>query len=291
MGQRVVVVGAGGQLGRQLVEAFTAARHEVTSLGHAQLDLTDPAAGEVVASLEPEIVVNAAAWTDVDGCARDPDRAMLLNAVAPGRMAGGAARAGALFVQISTNEVFDGSASAPYADDDPPSPINPYGASKLAGERAVADAAPRHLIVRTAWLFGPGGTNFVTKILAAADRAASSGDVLRVVEDEWGNPTWTPTLAAAIQRLATRDSPVGVVHAVGEPATSRLSWAEVAVAAARPGTKIEPTSLASFVRPSTVPPRAVLLASTGVARFGWENETRTYARSLAARVTSEELPG
>ena len=290
MSQRVLVVGAAGQLGRQLVTAFTTAGHEVVSVTRAQLDLSDPAAGEVVAALEPEIVVNAAAWTDVDGCARSPERAMLLNGVAPGRMAGGAARAGALFVQISTNEVFDGNAAAPYEEDDPPSPINPYGASKLAGERAVAEAASRHLIVRTAWLFGPGGTNFVTKILAAADRASTSGDAVRVVEDEWGNPTWTPTLAAAIAGLATGESPRGIVHAVGEPATSRLNWAQAALAAARPEVVAEATTLDSFARASTVPRRAVLQPSVGLPHLGWHDETRTYALSLAAGAPSEVLP-
>ena len=281
MSHRVVVVGAGGQLGRQLVGAFTTAGHDVVSLDRVQLDLSDPAAGEVVASLEPQIVVNAAAWTDVDACARNPDRAMLLNGVAPGRMAGGAARAGALFVQVSTNEVFDGTAATAYAADDPPNPVNPYGASKLAGERAVAEAAPRHLIVRTAWLFGPGGTNFVTKILAAADRAASSGEPLRVVEDEWGNPTWTPALAAAIEGAATSDRPSGIVHLAGEPAASRLDWARVAVEAGRRGMRVEPTSRAAFPRASTVPPRAVLHSTAGLPPLTWEEETRAYAASLA----------
>jgi dTDP-4-dehydrorhamnose reductase len=287
---RVVVVGAGGQLGRQLVDAFTVAGHEVIGLGHAQLDLSDPAAGEVIASLEPEIVVNAAAWTDVDACARNPDRAMLLNGVAPGRMAGGAARAGALFVQLSTNEVFDGTASSPYTEDDVPSPANPYGASKLAGEQAVAEAAPRHLIVRTAWLFGPGGTNFVTKILAAADRAVSSGEPLRVVADEWGNPTWTPTLAAAIEGLATRDVASGILHAVGEPATSRLGWARAVLAAARPGVVVEATTLAHFPRPSMVPLRAILRSTDGLPPLAWADEARIYARSLPAAVSTEALP-
>jgi dTDP-4-dehydrorhamnose reductase len=281
MSHRVVVVGASGQLGRQLVDAFTTAGHEVVSVGRAQLDLSDPAAGEVVASLEPQIVVNAAAWTDVDACARNPDRAMLLNGVAPGRMAGGAARVGALFVQVSTNEVFDGTATAPYTEDDPPNPMNPYGASKLAGEQAVAEAAPRHLIVRTAWLFGPGGTNFVTKILTAADWAASSGEPLRVVEDEWGNPTWTPSLAAAIEGVATGDRPSGIVHLAGEPATSRLDWARVILAAARPGAEVEATTLARFERASRVPSRAVLRPTAGLPAVGWTEETGTYARQLA----------
>ncbi|HTI29798.1 MAG TPA: NAD(P)-dependent oxidoreductase [Methylomirabilota bacterium] len=285
MSQRVVVVGARGQLGRQLVDAFAAAGNAVVSVNRSQLDLADPAAGEVIASLEPEIVVNAAAWTDVDGCARSPERAMLLNGVAPGRMAGGAARAGALFVQISTNEVFDGSASAPYAEDGLPSPINPYGASKLAGERAVAEAAPRHLIVRTAWLFGPGGTNFVTKILAAADRALAGDTPLGVVADEWGNPTWTPALAAAIVGVTDAHVPGSIVHLAGSPAASRLEWATVALEGRRE-VRLEPTSRSAFPRASRVPPRAVLRPTPGLPRLTWGEETRAYVASLVEAASS-----
>jgi len=284
--RRVIVTGAHGQLGRQLVLAFTAAGDEVRGLGRADLDLGDAAAGEVIAALRPEVVVNAAAWTDVDGCARDPDRAMLLNGVAPGRLASGAARVGALFVQVSTNEVFDGSAETPYAEDDAPSPINPYGASKLAGEQAVARAAPRHVVVRTAWLFGPGGTNFVTKILAAADRAILSDGALKVVADEWGNPTWAPALASAIAGLAAREPAGHIVHLAGEPATSRLDWARVALETARPGAAIEPTTRASFPRPSAVPARAVLRPTDGQPRLTWADETRDYAASLAQAAPS-----
>jgi dTDP-4-dehydrorhamnose reductase len=286
MSHSVAVVGAGGQLGRQLVEAFATAGWAVISLDRSRLDIADPAAGELIGALEPDLVVNAAAWTDVDGCARDPARAMLLNAVAPGRMALGAAHAGARFIQISTNEVFDGTASTPYGEDDPPNPVNPYGASKLAGERAVAEAAPRHLIVRTAWLFGPGGTNFVTKILAAADRTASSGDALRVVDDEWGNPTWTPTLAGAIASLADGNLQGEIVHLAGEPAASRLEWARVALEAGGRRVGIEPTSRSAFPRASTVPPRAVLRPTAGLTPLTWEEETRAYATSLAETAPS-----
>ena len=281
MVRHVVVVGAAGQLGRQLVEAFTSAGDDVVGVGRSELDLADATAGDMIASLQPEVVVNAAAWTDVDGCARDPERAMLLNGVAPGVLAAGAARAGALFVQVSTNEVFDGSSPDAYSERDKPRPINPYGASKLAGERAVAEAAPRHLVVRTAWLFGPGGTNFVTKILAAADRAAAGGTALSVVADEWGNPTWTPALAAAIAGLADGYPAGGIVHLAGQPAASRLAWARVALEAGGRVVRVEPTSRSAFPRASTVPPRAVLRPTAGLPPLTWEAETRAYAASLA----------
>ena len=170
---RVVVTGAGGQLGRQLVTAFAAAGWQATGLSHGQLDISDRATlSEEMDGLRPDVVINAAAWTDVDGCARDPERALAVNGSAAGLVAEAAAEVDAVIVQISTNEVFDGQHLARYAEDDEPRPINPYGASKLAGERLVSAANARHLIVRTAWIFGPGGRNFPSKILEAARRKA-----------------------------------------------------------------------------------------------------------------------
>ena len=278
---RVAITGAGGQLGRQLVDAFQRAGHEVRGLTHAELDITDAAGADRLRRWRPEVIVNSAAWTDVDGCARDPDRAMRVNAEAAGLVAELAASAGAHVVQVSTNEVFDGSADRPYRPDDDPSPINAYGRSKLAGERAVATATPNHLVVRTAWLFGPGGDNFVTKILAAAGRMRDAGEPLRVVEDELGNPTWTPDLATAIVGLIDADRR-GTLHAAGSPAISRLGWARVAVDAAGVDVRIEPVSSASFERASTPPLRAVLDPSPGVPDMAWEPVTRAYAAQLAA---------
>lgn len=278
---RVAITGAGGQLGRQLVAAFEGAGHEVWGLTRADYDIAEGSGSQALEAWEPEVIVNSAAWTDVDGCARQPDRAMRVNGDAPGALARVAASVGALIVQVSTNEVFDGSSDRPYLDDDDPSPINAYGRSKLAGERAVIAAAPRHLVVRTAWLFGPGGSNFVTKILVAAERARDSGAPLRLVEDEIGNPTWTPDLAHAIVGLV-RDGRTGTVHAAGTPATSRLGWASVALEAAGLAVPVEPVPLASFERASTPPPRAVLAPSAGVPEMAWEPVTRAYASGLVS---------
>lgn len=273
---RVAITGAAGQLGRQLVEAYGAAGHEVRPLSHADLDITDPTHLERLRAWRPAIVVNAAAWTDVDGCARDPSRAMRVNGDAAGALGEIAAACDALAVQISTNEVFDGTLDRPYREDDEPHPINAYGASKLAGERAVVSSAPRHLIVRTAWLFGPGGTNFVTKILAAADRAATAGEALRIVEDEWGNPTWTPDLAVAIVELSQRPEAPAIVHVAGDPPTSRLGWATVALGAARVDVTVAPVSLTDFERASTPPARAILRPSDGVPAIDWRPVTKRY---------------
>jgi len=270
---RVAITGAAGQLGRQLVRAFEAAGHQVRGLSHADFDITSASDAEDLRSWRPEIVVNSAAWTDVDGCAGDPERAMRVNGEAAGQVATLAADCGALVVQISTNEVFDGTQEHAYHEGDDPNPINAYGRSKLAGERAVAAVNPRHLIVRTAWLFGPGGINFVTKILAAAQRAADAGQPLRVVADEIGNPTWTPDLAVVIAELVAAPAGRTVIHAVGTPSASRLDWARVALGAAEFSVSIEPVALATFQRASTPPPRAVLAPSEGLSHMDWRAAT------------------
>lgn len=284
---RVAITGAAGQLGRQLVKAFEAAGDDVLPLSRPLLDLDDPSAAEAeLRRTQPHVIIHAAAWTDVDGCAREPDAAMSRNAVASERLATGTAAWQPLFVQISTNEVFDGSSDHPYSETDAAAPINPYGASKLAGEQAVADATSRHLIIRTAWLFGPGGTNFVTKIAGAAQRAAAAGTPLRVVDDEWGNPTWTPRLAEAI-RIAVEQAPdagVTVLHLAGSPATTRHAWAAEVVASMPEQPALEQISSADYQRASAVPLRAVLSTqrarSLGIGPLGWKSATGEYVRSL-----------
>lgn len=278
---RVAITGATGQLGRQLVAAFQAARYDVRGFSHAELDIAHAGGAEAVRGWRPDVVVNSAAWTDVDGCARDPERAMRINGDAAGELAAVAASIGARIVHVSTNEVFDGTSARPYRDDDAPNPINAYGRSKLAGERAVAASNERHLVLRTAWLFGPGGTNFVTKIVAAAERARAGGEALRLVEDEMGNPTWTPALAETIVRLVETDRH-GIVHAAGTPATSRLGWGRTALAAAGLDVAVEPVPLATFQRASTPPLRAVLEPSVGVDEMAWAPVTRRYAAEVAA---------
>ena len=281
----VAITGASGQLGRQLVAAFRGAGHDVRAIGHAELELDDPSSHTALGTAPLDVLVNAAAWTDVDGCARDPERAMRINGSGAGRVAEAAAALGALVVQVSTNEVFDGRLERAYRPDDEPGPINPYGESKLAGERAVVAAASRHLVVRTAWLFGPGGTNFVTKILAAGHRMRAEGRPVRLVDDEFGNPTWTPDLAHAIVTLVEAGR-TGIVHAAGVPATSRFGWGRVALEAAGVEVAVEPVALASFERASTPPARAVLEPSAGVPEMAWEPVTRAYAAAHASSVAS-----
>ncbi len=257
---RVAIAGASGQLGRQLDTVFQAGGDAVLRLARPAFDLADVATLAGLGPWKPDVVINSAAWTDVDGCARDPSKANLLNGEGAGHLATAAAAAGALMVQVSTNEVFDGELDRPYLEDDEVRPINAYGKSKVLAEHRTAAATPRHLIVRTAWLFGPGSSNFVTKILAAADRARAARGVLRVVNDEWGNPTATPWLASAIANLvrdAIRDErQLGIHHLAGQPPTTRAGWARRILSGS--GTEIQDVELADFERASRVPPRAVL---------------------------------
>jgi dTDP-4-dehydrorhamnose reductase len=256
----------------------------VTGLDHTLLDLVDSEGPRHLVELRPELVVNAAAWTDVDGCARDPQKAMEINGMAPGRLATAAASIRAAFIQISTNEVFDGASDKPYAEDADPHPVNPYGASKLAGERAVAAANPEHLVVRSAWIFGPGGRNFASKIVAAARNARERGTALRVVDDEYGNPTWAPDLAAAIVKAADAGCR-GTLHLAGEPAATRYEWAST-ILADLADVILEPIPHTEFQRPAPVPTRAVLnmerARRLGFASIDWRRRTRSYAADLLA---------
>lgn len=275
MPRRVAITGAAGQLGRQLVRAFAEAGDEVLALSRPDFDITASGHLARLTDWRPDVVINSAAWTDVDGCARDPERAMRINGESAGRVARAAAVAGALIVQISTNEVFDGTLDRPYTEEDEPRPINPYGASKLAGEVAVAAATQRNLVVRTAWLYG-GATSFPVKIRAAADRMLAEGRPLRVVDDEWGNPTAVSWLATATERLVGLEAAIGVVgpvHLAGSPPTSRYGWAEellrdVPVRMAR-------IAAADYPRPSRVPLRAILdlgrATGLGIEAWGWRS--------------------
>jgi dTDP-4-dehydrorhamnose reductase len=274
-GRRVAITGSGGQLGRELVRACEARSDEVLALARPEFDITRPADLERLTAWGPDLVINSAAWTDVDGCARHPERALRINGEAAGAVAAAAAAAGAVIGQISTNEVFDGTLDRPYREDDEPNPINPYGASKLAGEMAVARANPRHLIVRTAWLYGAGERNFPGKIRAVAEQMLAEKRPLRVVADEWGNPTDVRWLAAAVRRLVelaiARTAGFGIHHLAGGPATSRIDWAR-AILRHSPVT-IEPMRLDEYPRDSRVPPRAVLdtsrAALLGIGPHDW----------------------
>ncbi|HLY12785.1 MAG TPA: SDR family oxidoreductase [Candidatus Limnocylindrales bacterium] len=269
---RVAVTGAGGRLGRAVVAALAEAPFTGISGPLAwrrpAYDLDDPGSvAGLIARDRPEVIVHAAAWTDVDGCARDPELAQRRNGDAVEVLAGAAAEAGVDLILVSTNEVFDGRRTdgLGYTPADVPNPINAYGASKLAGERAAsaAFAAPGRpaglAIVRTAWLYGPPGNDFPEKIARAAERARAAGEALRVVGDETGSPTSTTDLADAIVELIGAGGPLGgIQHIVNGGAVTRAGWARAVLAGLAIEVSIEEVPAATWVRASTPPAWAVL---------------------------------
>jgi dTDP-4-dehydrorhamnose reductase len=266
---RVAVTGAGGRLGHALIAALEEAPF-VGPLGpiawtRPAFDLDAPRRyAERLDRDRPEVIVHAAAWTDVDACARDPELAMARNGTATGILARAAAERGIDLVAISTNEVFDGQRTdgRGYRPDDPTGPINPYGTSKLAGETAALEAyreaSGRLCIIRTAWLFGPPGNDFPAKILAAADRATAAGEPLRLVADETGSPSYAPDVAEAIVDLLAADAANGILHVVNGGAASRADWAREVLRQAGVAVETSDVSAATWARPS-VPPRWAVL--------------------------------
>ncbi len=218
---RIVVTGAKGQLGIELMRCL-AGGGEVLGVDLPELDITAASCSDALAALRPDWIVHAAAVTDVDRCEREPDVAMAVNARGTRRVAEACRRAGAGLVYLSTDYVFDGTKGAPYLEDDPPAPLNAYGRSKLEGERAACAIAPHWAVVRTAWLYGSHGKNFVRAI---REKAAAGGP-LRVVDDQVGSPTYATDLAEAIACLLAREL-TGVFHVTNAGA---CSWYEFAAA-------------------------------------------------------------
>jgi dTDP-4-dehydrorhamnose reductase len=218
---RLLVTGAAGMLGQDVVRAAEGAGHDVAAMSRAALDITDPdAVGRAVAEHRPDAVINCAAYTDVDGAESDAGTAHAVNGEGAGVVATAVSRAGARVVHVSSDYVFDGAATEPYVESDPTAPLSVYGASKLAGEQAVAAAGGEHAIVRSSWLFGHGGRNFVETMLAlGAER-----DEVAVVTDQVGCPTFTGHLAPALVEIAQRGAG-GVMHVA---AGGRCSWNEFA---------------------------------------------------------------
>jgi dTDP-4-dehydrorhamnose reductase len=221
---RLLVTGAAGMLGQDVVAVAARAGHDVAPLSRRELDVADQAAvTAAVAAARPDAVVNCAAWTDVDGAEADEATATRVNGAGAGNVAAAAHAAGAFVVQLSTDYVFDGTATEPYVESAPTAPIGAYGRSKLAGEHAVAAAAPgAHAIVRTAWLFGAHGRNFVATML----RLARERDSVSVVDDQVGCPTFTGHLAGALVTIAAQRLD-GVRHVAGG---GQCSWHDLAAA-------------------------------------------------------------
>jgi len=278
----VLLLGARGMLGRELAERLVARRDAGTVDAFTGWDIDDldicaaDAVAPAVGRLQPDVVINCAAYTDVDGCESNADTAMAVNGAAAGHVARACAACGALCVHIGTDFVFDGAGTRPYRPDDAPHPLSVYGRSKLAGERAVVDAAGAHLIVRTSWLFGRHGRNFVEAILARAEQ----GEPLRVVDDQVGRPTHAGDLADALLRLIDCGAR-GVYHFANAGACSWHAFAERIVALAGCAVPVARITSAELNRPAPRPAYSVLDTGayedlTGATPADWREALTRY---------------
>jgi dTDP-4-dehydrorhamnose reductase len=280
---KVLLTGAGGQLGLDLRDAF--ADHEVVGLTRAELDVADePAVAAAVGDHAPDLVLNAAAWTDVDGCEADPERAHRVNALGPWWLARACLRTGATLVTVSTDYVFSGPPERGpdgrlrgWTEFDPLRPLNAYGRSKAAGEQLVRQTLPAHHIVRTAWLCGARGDNFVRTML----RLGRERDELQVVDDEVGSPTFCRDLARAVRALAVSGRH-GTVHLVNEGRCSRHELASRALELAGIDVPVRPVGSDTFRRPAPRPTFSVL--DTTHARLSGLAALPSWDEGLAALV-------
>jgi dTDP-4-dehydrorhamnose reductase len=268
---RVLLIGKNGQLGHELARSLPAVMEEVVATDRAQLELTDlDAVRRKVRDVRPNLIINASAYNAVDRAEDESRLAMAVNAVAPGVLAEEAKRLDALLVHYSTDYVFDGGKRTPYVEEDAPAPLSAYGASKLAGERAVQASGSRHLVLRTSWVYGPRANNFY----AVVKRKAAAGEPMRMVDDQTSVPTSASFLAATTVALLKKDC-AGLMHLVPSGSATRydfaraivrLSGSRAAVASARS------TDFPSAARRPTYSVMSNGLASAFLGRAlpGWE---------------------
>jgi len=274
---RIAITGANGQLGKALQETL-GREHDIVALGHNEIELGHPDCVARLVATGAGLVIHPAAYTNVDGCARDPELAYRVNGLGTQYVALACRQLGAPLVYISTNEVFDGSAAAAYLEYDRADPINAYGRSKWAGEQVVRELLERFYIARVAWLFG-GERNFVRTVLRLAAERATLG----MVADEVGSPTYAPDVAAALARLIQTQF-YGTYHLVNEGSCSRFEFAaEILRLAGREQVELQPIALADFKRDSVVPPRTplrnVAAAALGICLRPWQDALAEYVDS------------
>lgn len=261
---RILITGANGQLGHELQRVLQG--HYLTPLDFPAFDLTKSDVGGTIAAARPDVIIHAAAYTDVDGAEREPERAMAVNAEGTERVARAAARAGARLVYLSTDYVFDGLKGAPYNETDQPNPLNAYGRSKLEGERRALARCPGALVVRTSWLYGMHGKNFVKTII----RLASEQTELRVVSDQRGSPTHAGDLALALSKLLDLDISNLEPRTLHLTGSGDCTWYEFAceiMSLIGAHARVRPISTEESNRAARRPAYAVL-ANTVLARHG-----------------------
>ncbi|MGH2959361.1 MAG: dTDP-4-dehydrorhamnose reductase [Solirubrobacterales bacterium] len=282
---KVLITGAAGMLGRDTAAAANAVHHEVAEYTRAQLDITNPdAVTEVFERELPAVVINCAAWTDVDGAESNEIDTFLINENGAGNVSEAAASIGARIIHISTDYVFDGTKREPYVESDAVGAVGVYGQSKLAGERAVIAANPRHLIVRTSWLFGMNGKNFVDTMLALAEKQSE----IVVVNDQFGCPTYTGDLAVALVELLDYER-LGIMHIAGNGVCSWYDFANEIFRQSQVEVAVLSGSTAMLGRPA---PRPVYTALTSEREETpklprWDHGLHAYLVERSAANTQE----
>lgn len=254
---RWLVTGAKGMLGQEVMACLRARRETVMGLGRAELDVTDEAAVRtVITDYRPAVVVNCAAWTDVDAAEDDEHAALGVNGHGPEHVAVACAQTGARLLHVSTDYVFAGDATRPYAEDDKPAPSTSYGRTRLAGERAVLGLLPdAGLVVRTAWLYGASGPNFVHTMI----RLAGTQPLAEAVDDRRGQPTWAADVARQLVQLGASQAPAGIYHATSSGETTWFGLArEIFLLLGADADRVRRTTSAAFPRPVPRPAYSVL---------------------------------
>jgi len=272
---KILLTGAAGQLGTALQVSLRA--HEVVALGHGQLEITRLAAVRAaIDAHRPNLVINAAAFNDVDGAETRPEEAYAGNALGPRNLAVATAAHGIPLLHVSTDYVFDGTGKRPYTEFDATNPRSAYGRSKLAGEEAVRALNHRHYIVRTAWLFSTVGRNFAKTMCALADRPE-----VRVVSDQYGSPTYVPHLADGLAQLIGTDA-FGTYHMAGKGGTSWFELTRTLYRHLGIATPVQPVSTAEFPRPAERPRHAVLttVQDPAILLPPWEEGVAAFARAV-----------
>ena len=289
--RRIVVIGATGMLGRDCVEALEEAG-VVVPLDRSQLDLTDPARiNNLLPELRPHVILNCAGYTDVDGCEEHTDVAREVNARGPAHLAHAARELAAYLIHVSTDYVFDGSKPPPqpYLENDPSGPLSVYGRTKWEGEEAVRGCTPDHLIVRTAWMYGRHGRSFPKAIL----RKALQGESLRVVDDQFGSPTWSRTLALQIRALM-HERITGTVHATSHGHCTWFQFARTFLRMMDLPAAVDPCTTSDYSRPAPRPANSILanrrLISLGLDRMSpWETDLEKFVREHGPALREEVL--
>ena len=280
---RVLVTGAGGQLGHDVVSVWRTAGDDVTAADRAALDVCSRSdVMSAIIGVQPDVVVNCAAWTAVDACESDPDRALASNGTAVRWVAEACERAGAHLVHLSTDYVFDGTLDRPYHEWDEPAPQSVYGISKLVGEREALALGPGAAVVRTAWVCGVHGSNMVKTVM----RLAAERDQLAFVDDQIGSPTFTHDLAVALRRVAL-DRMSGVVHATNASSCSWYEFARLVVAeTGRDPAMVTPITTAELQPPRPAPRPANSVLDNAVLRMAGFAPMRDFREPLAETVAA-----